>query len=589
MKRTFLAVAGIAAPLVCGLAQGVDSLAPSSVTPKPVESKPAPPAAAAEPLRSPRNPEGDRPINPDQPDLKIKALILVPSRAQIQEEGVPSAEDVEVRDIPFLDRQDFRDTVRPFLGELLTENKIRDLEDTIILYCRERGRLLVDVILPEQNIENGVLQLWVLEGRVGNLTVKNEGRKWFKDEFILDNARLLPGETVDSITLTKDLNWLNRNPFRQVNVVFKPGDRLGATDVELNVEDRLPVRPYVGYDNSGTPFTGEDRLLFGFNWGNVAGLDHQLNYQYATDVEFDLVKAHSASYIAPLPWRHTVTLYGSHVDAQADFSPVVPNLFSEGQSWQISGRYALPLPDYYKCQQELSAGFDFKHSTGESNVFQSDYDTDVVQFFLGYSGVRPDPYGKTSVSLELFYSPGDFTPKNDDDEFNNLRENAKARYLYGRANIERITRLPWNYTWILNIWGQTANERLLPSEELAIGGYNTVRGYDERMGIGDNGFIVNNELRTPPFALGELVHLPSWKDQIQFLAFVDFGATRVIDPIPADGTDYSHTLWSFGGGLRYTVGGNFSLRFDVGFPLTEKHIGGIEQNPRVHAGLLFSY
>ena len=60
---------------------------------------------------------------------------------------------------------------------------------------------------------------------------------------------------------------------------------------ELNVNDRIPFRPYAGYEDSGTRFTGEDRFLAGFNWGNVFGLDQQLNYQYATDAKFDLVQA----------------------------------------------------------------------------------------------------------------------------------------------------------------------------------------------------------------------------------------------------------------------------------------------------------
>ena len=50
------------------------------------------------------------------------------------------------------------------------------------------------------------------------------------------------------------------------------------------------------------------------------GLDQQLNYQYATDAKFDLVHANSASYLIPLPWRHTLMFYGSYVEGRADFS-----------------------------------------------------------------------------------------------------------------------------------------------------------------------------------------------------------------------------------------------------------------------------
>ena len=73
------------------------------------------------------------------------------------------------------------------------------------------------------------------------------------------------------------------------------------------------------------------------------------------------------------------------------------------------------------------------------------------------------------------------------------------------------------------------------------------------------------------------------------LAFFDCGGSRVVHTVAADSTHPDHTLYSFGGGLRYTVGSYFSLRCDVGFPLTEKRIGSIEQSPRAHLGVLFSY
>ena len=91
----------------------------------------------------------------------------------------------------------------------MTENAIRDVQDAIILYCRNHGKLLVDVVLPEQSIDNGVLQLWFLEGRVGKVEVNNPGKKWFKDKLIRRDIRLQPGDPVDSDKLTDDLNWAN--------------------------------------------------------------------------------------------------------------------------------------------------------------------------------------------------------------------------------------------------------------------------------------------------------------------------------------------------------------------------------------------
>jgi len=593
MKKLFWGISCLALSMCCGVAQGVNQMAPSSVTPKPVEPETAAPQSAlgAEAPRSPRSPEGNAPINPDQPNLKITAIILVKTRAEIQEAGVPATNGVIIQDIPFLENPDFRQAIQPFIGKLLTENTIRDLEDAIILYCRAHGKLLVDVILPEQDIENGALQLWFLEGKVGKITVNNPGRKWFSDKLILGDVRLQPGGPIDSQKLTQDLDWLNNNPFRQVDVTFKPGDSLGLSDVELMVNDRIPVRPYIGYENSGARFTGEERFLAGFNWGNAFGLDQQLNYQFASDINFDLVKAHSASYIIPLPWRHTLMLYGSYVDGKADFGEAGGGTTANGTSWQTSLRYSIPLPELGHLRHEVSAGFDFKRANndleaGGTTVLQSS-DTDIAQFELGYSGLLADSFGRTTFGLEAYYSPGGLTEYNDATDFNGLRVNAKAAYFYARLNVERLTRLPYGLSWVLSGWLQGTTERLLPSEELAVGGYNTVRGYDERVVLGDDGWIVDNELRAPPFSPGDLLHVIWLKDQIQFLGFFDYGSVRVIDAGPQDGNDPNKTLYSVGVGFRYTLRKNLSVRFDYGWPLTETGIN--ENRSRASFGILASF
>jgi hemolysin activation/secretion protein len=591
MKKLTLMVMSLAVAAVCAHAQDTTAQAPSDLTPKVPPTSEAPPVTAPPVTKSPRSPEGDKPMNPDTPDLKINAIVIVSSRDQIHEEGVTNVSGLVIKDIPFLTKPDFQKLADPYIGKLLTENNIRDLEDAIILYCRQRGKIMVDVILPGQDISSGNLQLWFLEGKVGKITVEHPGRAWFSDKLILGNVRLHAGDSVDSTKLNEDLTWLNNNPFRQVDVGFKPGDKLGYTDVELRVDDRFPFRPYVGYEDSGTRFTGEDRLLAGFNWGNVFGLDQQLNYQYSTDDGFDLVRAHSASYVIPLPWRNTLTLYGSYVDGRAEFNSGTLGTTANVHSWQTSARYGIPLPDLGLYREQVSVGFDFKRGNndleaGGSTVLPSLY-TDVAQFVAAYNGLMPDPLGQTTFGGEAYYSPGGITGDNSDANYNQLRVDSKANYAYGRATLERITRLPGDFTWDVRAFGQVASARLHPDEEIALGGYDSVRGYDERVIVGDDGWAVMDEIRTPALFPGKMVHVPQAQDGLQFLAFFDYGYERQETTLLADGNNPNLTLYSVGGGLRYTVRKNLSVRFDYGVPLTELSIN--EHRARGHVGVLLSF
>jgi len=579
----FILLSLLAAPFA-SFAQ-VDRMTPSAVVPKEPPQK-VPRDGITAPQRTSREPSGDKPYVPDQPNLKINGIVIVKSDKDVVLDGRPDVTGIVIKDIPFLDHPDFRAMLTArHLGRPLTENAIRDLEDDIIVYCRDRGKLLVDVILLEQTIPaNGTIQLWFLEGRVRKVVITNPGHKWFKDSLFSSELHLRPGEPLDSRVLRKDLDWLNTNPFRQVDAAFKPGDKLGTTDVDIHVEDRLPFRPYIGYENSGTTNTGPNRLIGGFNWGNAFGLDHQLNYQYAMDVQNEFVSAHAASYIIPLPWRHTVMVYGSYVDARADSGDASQT--PKGTSWQASIRYSIPLPEIYMYRHEVALGFDFKRGNNNllsGGVTVASTDVDIAQFAVGYNGLLPDKYGKTSLGVEGYYSPGGITSFNDDESFDELRKDSKAEYGYVRANAERTTRLPYNFSWVVRGLAQWSSERLQPSEEIAEGGYNTVRGYNERVFAGDYGYIINNELRTPPFALG----LFGLEDQMQFLGFFDFGYARVKDFDPNNDGIRERTLESAGVGVRYTVSRNFSLRFDYGFPLRDLEVNG--HNHNVHLGAILSY
>jgi hemolysin activation/secretion protein len=555
---------------------------PPELTPKVPDKRETPKETPNKP-RSPREPGWDVTLIP-----KLNGLIIVGSDSEVKKEGVPAMTGLEVRNVPLLKGKDFPAVVAPYLGQPMSQNKIKDLEDDIVLYCRGKNHPLVDVILLDQSVNNGVLQLWLLEGKIGKVTIQHEGRKWFNDEQILSQIQLRTNSTLDVGVLQTDLDWVNRNPFREVDAQFKQGEKLGQSDVVLQVRDQLPLRVYGGYENTGTKFTGEDRFVAGFNWGNVFGLDQQLNYQYTTDTDFRLVKAHSLSYLIPLPWRHTLTLFGSYVDAKADFGAVAPGTLSKGESYQASLRYEVPLPAVQKYQHALSAGFDYKKSNntlefGGGSVSPSD--TEVDQFELGYSAVLPDAFGQTSLGIEGYYSPGGLTGENNDTTFGVLRQNAKSKYLYGRLTAQRLTRLPFAWSWVLKGTVQVSDERLLPSEQLGVGGYSSVRGYEERLENGDDGWLISNELRTPAFKLGSLFDDPVDLDYLQFLAFFDYGSLHTVDRVASDPRDVG--LSSFGGGIRYTLGRHLNLRFDYGYELSGVYLGSLRS--RAHIGVVASF
>lgn len=506
----------------------------------------------------------------------LKGIVIVKSRDEVKKSGDVSAQGVKIgagEQLDILRGEDFGYLIETFIGEPVTESVIKNIQREIILYYRSQGRSVVDVVIPEQtSIGGGVLQIFVLEGVLGRVSV--EGNRWTSADFVSENVRLDAGAPINSEDLLADLDWINRNPGRRVSAGLRPGEAVGSSDVVLTVDERREYRVFMGIENTGPRFTGSERFFVGGNWYDAFGLDHRMSYQFTSDVELQFLKAHAASYEVPLPWRHTVSVYGGFADAESDFpGPIVAG--QDATSWQVSLRYNVPLPKIRQYRHDFSLGFDFKQFNNDVvflGIPTVPTDINIAQFAAQYRGSLADRYGSTSLGLSGFYSPGDLLGSNNDNaSFSRGRGGSRADYIYGTASLERATKLWFESKWVVRGSGQLTTRNLQASEQMSVGGYATVRGYDEREANGDLGYVVSNEIHSPAFSPGKYLD-PDASDRAVLLAFFDHGfVTEHHHHATQDGS-HAGLMHSVGVGLRYSIAQNFMVRFDYGWQLRNSGI-----------------
>jgi hemolysin activation/secretion protein len=579
MKRLLCLAASWAFLADTGHAQDYSRIAPKPVTP----------VAPAQPV-----PQGAVPKAKADSEVllaKLKGLVFVARPDQVVKNGV-HAEGIDVKNVPVPDEADFRNLAGKYLGGALTRGQLNALVTDVIVFYRRHDRPVVDVIVPEQDIATGTVQLVVLEGHVAKITTT--GNRWFSGEEIRDGVRFQPGDEISAEKLQDDLDWLNQNAFHTTDVIYHPGEKMGATDLVLQTQDRFPARFYGGYEDSGNAATGFDRYEAGVNWGDAfhLGLGQQLNYQYTTSGDGESLRAHAGSYVIPLPWRNTLTFFGSYTDTKG----LVPPLVSiNGRSYQISGRYLIPLPTLrdedtgLTYKESVAAGCDYKYNKnalefGGLPAGGTLYDVD--QFVVSYDGALTDPYGQTTLDDQFYDSPGNWGGNNNNATFTAAHSLATSNYIYDTLTLERLTRLPGDWSLILRGTLQFSDANLVPSEQLGFGGYDTIRGYDEREINADEGYIFSTEMRTPSISIGELCGHPEVRDQLQILGFWDYGAAsnHTLLPGEADETPLS----SVGAGVRYTINTYTSVRFDYGFQLLRTGFDK-DQGSRSDLGIVLSY
>jgi hemolysin activation/secretion protein len=581
MPRDLLTLCLTAALISCGtvlaLAQDYAREGPKQVTPVEAPGTTTPGATT-------KPPDDNQVLLPD-----LKGVVFVPTPDAVAAGGT-EANGVVLRNVKVPAPLRFTACVEPYIGQKLTRGKLNSLIADVISFYRKHDHPIVDVIVPQQEITNGVVQLVLLEGRVGSVSAA--GNNWYSSKELVSYVRLHNGDTVSSRQLQSDIDWMNSNPFHTSDVVYHPGHSLGETDIVLQTKDRFPIRFYGAYEDTGNAATGFDRYEAGFNWGDAfhLGLGQQLNYQYTTSGDGQSLRAHAGSWVIPLPWRHTLTFFGSYADTKGEIPPL---LDLKGRSYQISGRYGIPLPTLtvasLTLKENFGIGFDYKYNNnslefggeGAGNTL-----VDVDQFVATYDGNMTDPYGSTSLNESLYYSPGNWGGNNNDDAFNASHPGATSDYVYDTVSLQRVTRLPQDFSLLLRGTVQLSNGNLTPSEQFGFGGYDTVRGYDEREVNTDEGFVFTAEIRSPPLSLGEIFNCPQWNDQLQLLAFWDTAEAYNHDLLPGEVSEIG--LSSIGGGVRYTINTYVSVRFDYGFQLVHTGFDN-DQGSRSDLGVVISY
>ncbi len=521
--------------------------------------------------------------------VDIASIRIIPHQDKADQSPAVGAEPIEI-DPEISAPENLTAVLEPYLGQPVSMALLAKLAKEIIVAWRENDYPIVDVYYPEQNITGGKVQIVAREAVFGKVEV--EGAKYSKPEYLEKNVRLDAGDRINRHILEADLDWLNENPIRQVNLIYDRGDEDGTSDIILQAIEEEPFTSYLGFGNTGIPLTGENEWSAGFNWANPFRTEQSIGYHFATDAEFETLQAHSLFYRNFLPWRHELRLLATSVNTNVfQDDPAFPSeLF--GESSQFTLEYRIPLPRVQKIKglkHSIVTGIDYK-TTNTDLLFGGlnalDSSLVVFQFRAQYEAEWPDAFGYTRWSAGASIAPGNVVHGNDDLRFDQLREGASADYVYGYGELERAVKLPAGFQFMFRGTGQLTNERLNSSEQLLAGGYLTVRGFDENYVRGDSGGIISTELISPSFnLLGNSA--PELKDQWNVFGFYDAAHLDISNPLP---TELNMDLQSAGIGVTCRISKSAFLRASYGWVVDTNGIIDDElADGRAHFGVTMRY
>ncbi|MCW5623138.1 MAG: ShlB/FhaC/HecB family hemolysin secretion/activation protein [Burkholderiales bacterium] len=457
-----------------------------------------------------------------------------------------------------LTRIQIEEAVYPFMGESKSLDDVEAARAKLESTYHDLGYLSVSVDIPEQQVDGGVVTLKVVEAPIGRLRIT--GSRYYVHGHIRETTpSLAEGSVPNFNAVQQELAQLNRTSDRRVTPVLAPSTIPGMVDVELKVDDQLPLHGSVELNNRYSANTSHTRAVGQLRYGNLFQRDHSISFQYQIAPENpDDSRVWSLSYVIPTQSGSTWAFYA--VEAKSNVA-VLSSISVIGNGNIYGARWIQPLPQRQNFFHSLTLGVDYKDFK-ENILLQG---ADSIATPVAYAPLSAQ-YSATRLSgtnkrrhRTVFDTGVGFLIRGlvaDQQQFSNKRYGAGTSYMTFRSGLQHeFTQVGLGSIYAKGDF-QLASGPLISNEQFGAGGADSVRGYTEFECLGDVGARASIEARKP-VAVGK-----SRNDDAQsrVYAFFDTASLETLEPLPGQRSRCRPS--SAGLGARYQLDG-LSLNVDL--------------------------
>lgn len=448
--------------------------------------------------------------------------------------------------------------VYPFMGPGRTVADAEGARKALLKAYQDAGYLSVDVVLPEQAVgtAGGEVLLQVVQAPVDQLRVTG-ARFTLPSDIKSALPSLAPGQTPNFNDVQAELGALTRSTASlEITPLLAAGDRAGTLDIELKVQEDLPIGSALELNNKQAQDTQAGRLEASVSFDNLWQRRHVLGLSWiVSTVRRSESDVQLLSYQLPLGGNGDrlslqLTRSDSSIPAVVGGSSV-----SRGETWRLRWRDQLPAVEgvshgltwgvTWRDLQDTSvaadglmtrppalrySSFQLAYDLSLSDVAGARFSTLQAEFSAGLSGLN-------RRTVDCFGTPRD--------QFVCKRADARPGFQLFTLGLSHRERLA-GWTASARLQGQLADAPLMSSEQAVYGGQDSARGYYEGEQAGDLGAALRLELAAPAWAATEGLQVSAW-------LFHDQAWVRRLYNIAEERADAR--LASAGVGLRLTAGG----------------------------------
>ena len=479
--------------------------------------------------------------------------------------------DVNITGNTVLDEAAIRGVVDPYIGKPVTTADLEEIRRQLTLLYVNRGYINSGVVVPDQNVANGVVTFHFIEGRVTDIEVT--GTDHFNPEYF--RSRLERGiQTPFNVeNLGNEQQILLQSPFvRRLNLELIPGLEPGEGRLHADVLEgnRYSLNAQIADDQS--PTVGSVRGQLQGTMGNILGVNDLLVAEYGRSqglndgyVDYSVPIASDDTRVSLRYDKNGVVVITpelSPVNITSRFSSVGVGL-SRPMYRTPETTFTMGLSLERREQQTFLLGMPFPITAGSEpngktivtpvRLYQDWLDRNAEHAFAARSTFS---FGLQAFNATVTPSPPVGTPT--------------ANFFTWLGQAQYVKRVYEDWELLVRSDVQLANRPLFQIEQIAFGGLGSVRGYRTYLTVTDDGFLGSAELRIP---VGKL-RLPYLADSdtagtVQIVPFYDYARAWNVDRI----TPYPQQISGVGAGIRWSIGSGLTAEFYYGKALRHVNVG----------------
>ncbi len=453
------------------------------------------------------------------------------------------------------------------VGQTISLADLYAIANELTAKYRNEGYILTQVVVPPQEISGGTVKLRVVEGYVQNIKIQKEDPNAPIDIANIESyaSQINIGGPLNARQLERELLIINDLPGITARSILSPSPNTpGAADM-LIILQYDPVDGLLSVDDYGSRYLGPLQLGAAATLNSMLGLNEAISAQIVTAPQ----NTYELGY-GSLGYEQPIGRYGTKVHASASVTDTDPGydlkqFDVEGRSYMIQVGATHP---FIRSRAENLTGrlnLDWRRVSSTNNIEPTRRDR-ITNIRLGGRYEFVDTIlgaAANTIDAELSQGLGIFGAT-DEGDVNITRPLADPQATKLEAEVQRLQRVTDKVNLLLGARGQIASDALLSSEEFAVGGINSGRGYDPSEVVGDQGISGKVELQwNTPYRFDT-----TFIENYQLFGFYDIG--RVWNDDATTSTQKRDSIASAGAGVRLDLPYEVDADLAVAFPLTRQ-------------------